>query len=222
MILSISPPLAHVHLERLWQFCEVHHYRGSNCKMFTDLSPLAVKLPSIYCTWKPTQDGRFLCAPDTAVTREQPFLKWLILLIQSFFSPLNYCLDGLVLLNNYHCVVKENVLVIYKDGTCMLLKWRPARTIDDLHDTWMNLVGDILVLCGIGDWKLDRSTIIATNGTIIDSKTRTVYIEKSRLVKYSQTMGMKNLLRYIYFSMSPFRERASLSNFVTPRLKQIT
>lgn len=201
MLLSIQPPLGISHFQTLSSFSE--------CSTHSEIG-----MPSTFCMWAPSSDGLFLCAPDICSELNQPYMKWLMYLIQNFIEPWGYALTGVLFMKSFYCIVKRNEITLESlKNERIQFMWNPQRGDVVVHKSCRNTLKHLMVQIGITEWELvDTIHPIEQTKSMIDPLNRKMYMHDGELYRYCKTIGMKNVLKLIQKKIDNLDKSAVMSS----------
>jgi hypothetical protein len=178
MRLTVTPALWSNQVLTLEEFVCTEHEKSS--------------FPSSKCMWRPTKDGIFLCAPDICGKMNEPYVKWLIYLIERYFEPWKRKLNGLLIQDTFVAYIRnsEIILTSMKDVNVKLI-WNVESGYERIKETLYDILRAVFMQKGMGEWKIVESL---DEQSSVDHRNRILYIHEAHLLKYCKTNGMKSIL----------------------------
>lgn len=190
MLLSIAPALAFQHYEIL-------------CKIATDTTCYQ-NTPSSFCMWKPSTDGLFLCAPDICEDLNQPYMKWIMYLIQNFIQPWGYALSGILLMKSFYCVVQNNEVTLESlRNEKLQFTWSSVEE-DTIRKSCLEIIRHLLEAIGLSNWELVETIEPTGTKSMIDPLNKKMYLHHNEIFSYCKNFGMKKVLNLISGQLRKF------------------
>lgn len=154
------------------------------------------------CPWTVAEDGS--CITFDGKSDEKNLLKWLISLINKYFSPWGHSLSGTFWMDGLHCHVLKNIIQVFEKDGSLRFKWAP------------NVKGDLLktLQCVLKTTPtLENYTVRYwnRNSCRVDPIKKVIFIYDKQLLGLSQKFGFRHLVSKIVEKVSRYETKKSIA-----------